>query len=178
MGTDDEFLMHYTFRCQNFRQCIRIAQYGLFFLIVNVNPKDDQTIITSWVQCVGRGNECKLFTFNLQMRIGNAIAHFTDYVSGLRTFWGISIFFYTSNFRWWWQVKSGTILFQFQDIDLMNLCSEYSKSWKVDNYNNNNNLLPVDFLRFRGLRTEIHQIVVLDLKYYWNRIAPNVAMYV
>lgn len=80
-GTDDEFLMHYTFKCQNFRQCIRIAQYGLFWLIVNVSRDGNKTIITSWVQCVGRSNECKLFTFNLQMRIGNAIAHFTDYVS-------------------------------------------------------------------------------------------------
>lgn len=78
---DDEFIMHYTFKCQNFRQCIRIAQFGLFFLIVNVNRDGNQTIITSWVQCVGRNTECKLFTFNLQMRIANAIAHFTDYVS-------------------------------------------------------------------------------------------------
>lgn len=81
LGTDDEFLMHYSFKCQSFRQCIRIAQYGLFFLIVNVNRSGSKTIITSWVQCVGRSSECKLFAFNLQMRIGNAIAHFTDYVS-------------------------------------------------------------------------------------------------
>lgn len=47
---------------------------------------NSKTIITSWVQCVGRSNECKLFTFNLQMRIGNAIAHFTDYVSILFSF--------------------------------------------------------------------------------------------
>lgn len=82
LGTDDEFLMHYTFKCQNFRQCIRIAQYGLFFLIVNVHRSGNQTIITSWVQCIGRSNECKLFTFNLQMRIGTSIAHFTDYTYG------------------------------------------------------------------------------------------------
>lgn len=82
-GTDDEFLMHYTFKCQNFRQSIRIAQYGLFFLIVNVkrdNP-NNKTIITAWVQCVGYGSECKLFNFNLQMRIGNSIAQYADYVS-------------------------------------------------------------------------------------------------
>ncbi|XP_055299867.1 uncharacterized protein LOC129567237 isoform X2 [Sitodiplosis mosellana] len=81
-GNDDEFLMHYTFKCKNFRQCIRIAQYGLFFLVVNVHRDENKTTITSWVQCVGRSNECKLFTFNLQMRIGNAIAHFTDYTYG------------------------------------------------------------------------------------------------
>lgn len=80
-STDDEFLMRYTFKCQNFRQCMQIAQFGLFFLIVNVKRESNKTIVTAWVQCVGRRNECKLFTFNLQMRIGNSIAHFTDYVS-------------------------------------------------------------------------------------------------
>lgn len=78
---EDEFIMHYTFRCENFRQAIRIAQYGLFFLIVNVKRESDKTLITSWIQVVGRADECKLFTFNLQMRVARDIAHFSDYVS-------------------------------------------------------------------------------------------------
>lgn len=78
---EDEFIMHYTFPCDNFRQAIRIAQYGLFFLIVNVKRESDKTLITSWIQVVGRADECKLFTFNLQMRVARDIAHFSDYVS-------------------------------------------------------------------------------------------------
>lgn len=50
-------------------------------MIVNVRYESGFTIVTAWVQCVGRSNECKLFLYNLQMRIGNDIAHYEDYVS-------------------------------------------------------------------------------------------------
>lgn len=74
--------MNYTFDCNSFRQAIHVAQYGLFFLIVNVARQlDNRAIISSWVQCVGRNIDCKYYKFNLQMKIGNVIACFSDYVS-------------------------------------------------------------------------------------------------
>lgn len=83
MSNDDEFIMHYTFKCEKFRQAIHVSQFGVFFMIVNVKLVAEQTVITAWIQCVGRSNECKLFRFNLQMRVGNEIAEYTDYVSYL-----------------------------------------------------------------------------------------------
>lgn len=86
MGPDDEFIMHYAFKCEQFRQAIHVSQFGVFFLIVNVKPIADETLITAWVQCVGRSNECREFKFDLQMRIGNEIAQFADFVSHFNSF--------------------------------------------------------------------------------------------
>lgn len=76
-----EFVTRYEFKCGHFRRAIRVMQWGLFFLIINIKRESNKTIVTAWVQCVGRNEEAKWFKFDLNLLIANHIVSYEDYVS-------------------------------------------------------------------------------------------------
>lgn len=80
-AANPEFNMHWTFPGASFRQAIQISKFGLFFFIVNVKKEQQTLITTAWVQCVCPNNDARKFTFQIEMRMGNQIGCFTDYVS-------------------------------------------------------------------------------------------------
>lgn len=73
--------MHWTFPCASFRKAIQIAKFGLFFFIVNIKKDGQLYTANAWVQRVCPNNDARKFTFQIEMRMGNQIGAFTDYVS-------------------------------------------------------------------------------------------------
>lgn len=74
-----EYVTRFDFKSGDFRRAIRVTQWGLFFFIVNVKNQDNKTIFSSWIQCIGRKEEAKWYTFELKMKIGNFIVEYSDY---------------------------------------------------------------------------------------------------
>lgn len=53
----------------------------MFFFIVNVKKDGQKYTANAWVQRVCANNDARKFTFQIEMRMGNQIGAFTDYVS-------------------------------------------------------------------------------------------------
>lgn len=73
--------MHWSFPCNSYRHAIQIPKFGLFFFIVNVKKMPNKTEIAAWVQCACPNGDARKFTFKLELRVGNSIASFSDFVS-------------------------------------------------------------------------------------------------
>lgn len=78
----NEYTTHFTFPYNSYRRALHIRQFGLFFFIVNVEViANSLKKITAWVQMVGRRDECRRFTYELNLHLGNRIATYKDAVS-------------------------------------------------------------------------------------------------
>lgn len=78
----DEYTTHFTFPYDSYRRALHIPQFGLFFFIVNVELTGNSLkTITAWVQMVGRREECRRFSYELNLHVGSRIATYKDLVS-------------------------------------------------------------------------------------------------
>lgn len=83
-AVDENFVTHFSFPYDTYRRALHIPRFGLFFFIVNVKKEGRFNTITAWVQVVGRREECRRFSYELNLRIGNRIATYKDAVSSNR----------------------------------------------------------------------------------------------
>lgn len=83
VAVGNDFVTHFSFPYATYRRAVHIPRFGLFFLIVNVKRENHFNKITAWVQLVGRREQCRLFSYELNLRVGNQIATYKDFVSSV-----------------------------------------------------------------------------------------------
>lgn len=93
MAIGNDFVTHFSFPYASYRRALHIPKFGLFFLIVDVKKENKLNVITAWVQMVGRRDECRRFSYELNLRIGNRIATYKDVVSRFNRINNVSVFF-------------------------------------------------------------------------------------
>lgn len=77
---DNDFATHFSFPYESYRRAVHISRFGLFFFIVNVKKESKHNVITAWLQMVGRREQCRRFSYELNLRVGNRIATYKDAV--------------------------------------------------------------------------------------------------
>lgn len=78
---DNDFATHFTFPYESYRRAVHIPRFGLFFFIVNVKKESKHNnVITAWLQMVGRRDQCRRFSYELRLRVGNRVATYKDVV--------------------------------------------------------------------------------------------------
>lgn len=78
---DNDFATHFSFPYESYRRALHIPRFGLFFFIVNVKKESKHSNeITAWLQMVGRRDQCRRFSYELNLRIGNRVATYKDVV--------------------------------------------------------------------------------------------------
>lgn len=80
-AVNNDFVTQFSFPYATYRRALHIPRFGLFFLIVNVKRENVFNQITAWVQVVGRREQCRHFSYELNLRVGNRIATYKDFVS-------------------------------------------------------------------------------------------------
>lgn len=68
--------------CRSYRHALKITEYGLFFLKVNVEKVSGETTIRGFVQGTCKNQEARIYKYDLDIQVGKALGKYSDLCYG------------------------------------------------------------------------------------------------